>query len=355
LWARIDEGRPANDKDFLGNTHTSAAVILWHNHNGGIESYYFTDGQYGNMVTDPVFSAGPQGWHFIVWTVHATDASHIEQRLYMDNVLLKAQTFQQTMSAFVNFDILLIGQTGVPVNTDAPFPDEYFYGAIENVEIFNRVLSAEEVASLWNYGNGTYSLDCCYHLYRGQDGIIDHVTPVALMGVDDNHVKMSNQVLPPDTIWYYVRRRVAPCGLESPDSPACIVRIDSNGDMRPTTPNQPMMVTAIQLAGGKFLIRWRYTPIDQEIAPSEFRIYVDSGSGFNFTSPAGTVNYKLGGRGEFKWESDAYTHGHRIKFCVRAYAQGKGETMNTDYVAAVADALGPDALTDVFATVEQLP
>jgi hypothetical protein len=191
-------------------------------------------------------------------------------------------------------------------------------------------------------------------IYRGQDGVIEE-NPVVGMGLNDSHVPIANQALPPDTIWNYVRRRVAPCGSESPDSPACIVRIDPEGEIIPTMPNQPLSVTACQQAGGKFLIRWRYTPIGHEITPTGFRIYADSGSGFNFASPTATVNYKLGGHGEFKWESGVYTHGQRIKFCVRAYAQGKGETQNTDYVAAVADAIGPDAITDVYATVEQLP
>lgn len=195
-----------------------------------------------------------------------------------------------------------------------------------------------------------------YHrIYRGQDGNVDYLNPVAIMGLNESQISIPGQALPPNTIWYYLRRQVAPCGLESPDSPACIVRIDSAGDMVPVTPNQPLLVTAIRLAGGKFLIRWRYTPISQEIVPTGFHIYADSGSGFNFAEPTGTISYKLGGRGEFKWESDSYPHGHRIKFCVRAYALGKGETLNTDYVAAVADAVGPEAITDVFATVEQLP
>ena len=200
----------------------------------------------------------------------------------------------------------------------------------------------------------TTALEFC-RVYRGQDGNIDYDNAVAVMGLNDAQVSIPNQVLPSNTIWYFIRRRVAPCGLESADSPACIVRIDSAGSMIPEMPNTPQSITVNQLEGGKFLVRWRYTTIDHEIAPTEFRIYVDSGSGFNFTTPTAVVNYKLGGRGEFTWESGAYTHGQRIKFCVRAYAQEKGETQNTDHVAAVADALGPEAITDVYATVEQLP
>ena len=192
-------------------------------------------------------------------------------------------------------------------------------------------------------------------VYRGQDGNIDYENVVALMGLTDSQVSIPNQALPPNTIWTFIRRRVAPCGLESPDSPVCIVRIDSQGNMIPSLPNTPTSVTVEQLAAGKFRLCWRYSKINEEVSPVEFRIYVDSGSGFNFSSPTATKLYKFGGHGEFKWDSDAYTHGQRVKFCVRARPLAEAETQNTDYVAAFADALGPPAIDDVSAIVEQLP
>ena len=194
-----------------------------------------------------------------------------------------------------------------------------------------------------------------YAIYRGQDGVIDYDNPVATMALDDTQVTIENQDLPPNTIWHYIRRQVAACGLESPDSPACIVRIAEDGEMIPLTPNKPVQLTAAPLAGGKFLLRWRYTPIDEEITPTGFCIYIDSGDGFDFELPDAVLEYGLGGRGEFQWTSDAYQHGQRCKFCVRAYATENGETQNIDYASAVADSIGPDAITDVYATVEQLP
>jgi hypothetical protein len=110
------------------------------------------------------------------------------------------------------------------------------------------------------------------------------------------------------------------------------------------------------LSGGRFLLRWHYTHLDEEVAATEFRIYIDSGEGFDFNTPAEIISYDsnlLGG--DLKWTSDAYPHGQRVKFCVRAYAEDKGETQNTDYVSAVADHLGPEAITDIYATMDQLP
>jgi hypothetical protein len=221
----------------------------------------------------------------------------------------------------------------------------------------------------------------CIVVYRGQDGNIDYDNPVAVMDLDDIQAAIADQDLPPNTIWHYIRRRVSDCGIESKDSPVCFVRMDANGEMQLEMPNRPLMVIVKPISGGRFLLRWRYTPIDEEVKPTEFRIYIDTGAltltrmrnkpgieslrfgtlhsetipgGFDFNLPETIVKYGLGGRGEFQWTSDAYIHGTRCKFCIRAYAANKGETQNTDYVSAIADHEGPDAITDIYSTVEQL-
>jgi hypothetical protein len=124
--------------------------------------------------------------------------------------------------------------------------------------------------------------------------------------------------------------------------------------MIPETPNKPISVTVNPIAGGKFLLRWRYTKINEEVTPTEFRIYIDLGDGFDFNLPDAIIKFGHGGKAEFQWTSDAYMTGQRCKFCVRAFADDKGETQNTDYVSTTADDTGPDAITDIYATVEQL-
>jgi hypothetical protein len=193
-----------------------------------------------------------------------------------------------------------------------------------------------------------------YHIvYGGQDGNINYENPLAIMAFAE-HVYIPDQVLPPNTIWHYIRRKVALCGIKSKDSPVCIVRIDVNGEMMLDAPNRPLSLTVAPLASGRFLLRWRYTPIDEEITPTEFHIYIDYGGGFDFDSPTAIIEYGFGGRGEFRWTSDTYSHNQRCKFCVRAYAEDNGETRNTDYASAVADHLGPDVITGIYATLEQL-
>jgi len=212
-------------------------------------------------------------------------------------------------------------------------------------------------------------------VYRGQDGQIDYDIPVAVMDLGDSQVAIADQELPANTIWHYVRRKVSECGLESPDSPVCVIRIDEAGQMQPLLPNRPLSVSVEALKGGKFVLRWRHSRIDEEVTPSEFRIYIDSGEGFGFfgksnkpgreslrfgtpvrgsSEPAAVVIYDAGIL-EYKWISDAYSHRQRCRFCVRSYSAAGGESMNTDYVTAVADSQGPDAINTVmFIDVEQL-
>jgi hypothetical protein len=190
-------------------------------------------------------------------------------------------------------------------------------------------------------------------VYRGQDGNIDDDTIVAFMRSTDSRVSIPYQALAANTIWSYIRRLVSDCGLESPDSPDCIVRIEADGDMILAAPNKPMNLTLERLADAKMRLCWRYTAIGQEVPPSGFNIYVDSGSGFNFGSPDAVKNVP-GGNGEYSWTSASLVNGQRYKFCVRAFRSGEGETQNTDYVSGIADSVGPDAIEDIWATVEML-
>lgn len=194
----------------------------------------------------------------------------------------------------------------------------------------------------------------CHTVYRGQDGNLDYDKIQAVMNVDQSQVSIGNQDLPPNTIWHYVRRQVSGCGLESPDSLPCIVLIDPAGDMIGNAPNPPVDLTLEGLSNGRFRLRWHYTKSEEEITPTGFNIYMDSGTGFDFNTPEDTVSYGFGGTGEFEWTSDPLTDGQVYRFCVRSYKTGAGETQNTNYVSGIADAIGPDAITGLRASWEEM-
>jgi len=194
----------------------------------------------------------------------------------------------------------------------------------------------------------------CYCIYRGQDGNMNYQDIQAVMDLGASQVSIEDQVLQPDTIWHYIRRQVSGCGLESSDSPVCAVIINFEGNMIGDTPNPPVDLTLEGLSNGQFKLRWRYAKSGEDIPPTGFKIYMDSGSGFDFNTPEDTVSYGFGGTGEFEWTSDPLTHGQSYRFCVRSYRTGAGETQNTDYVSGIADAVGPYAITGLRASWEQM-
>ncbi|MFQ5769754.1 MAG: hypothetical protein ACE5HX_04405, partial [bacterium] len=195
----------------------------------------------------------------------------------------------------------------------------------------------------------------CHTVYRGQDGNLDYENIQAVMNLNASQVSIKAQNLPAKTIWHYIRRQVSDCGLESQDSPACIVIIDSNGDMIGNAPNKPQDLVAENVAGAKIKLRWRYSKLSEEITPTGFHIYIDSGLGFDWNLPDATVLYKMGGiAGEFSWTSAALTHGQIYRFCVRSYKTGVGESQNTDYVSAVADSQGPAAITNLQTSYQEI-
>ena len=196
-------------------------------------------------------------------------------------------------------------------------------------------------------------------IFGGQDGIIDYATPLAVEPEGTTEITIEGLDLPTDTIWHFVAQNVADCGcgLQSDDSPVCVIRIDAAGDAILAAPNAPLNLTAIGLAAGKVKLRWVYSAIGQAVPPTGFNVYVDSGSGFDFENPDDTVEAyasmsRSAGSDELTWTSEALSHGQLYRFCVRSSNDAGGESQNTNYVSIVADAQGPAAITNVTATWE---
>ena len=197
-------------------------------------------------------------------------------------------------------------------------------------------------------------------VYGGQDGKIDYGTPLDVQPPGTTQISIESLDLPTDTIWHFVGQNVADCecGMQSDDSPVCIVRIAGNGDAILAAPNAPLNLTAIGLPGGKVKLRWLYSAIGQAVPPTDFNVYIDdSGSGFDYENPDDTVDAyasmsRSAGSDELTWTSEALSHGQSYRFCVRSNNQDAGESQNANYVSIVADAQGPDAITNVTATWE---
>jgi len=201
----------------------------------------------------------------------------------------------------------------------------------------------------------------CRVIYRGRDYDIDYDAPVAAPAADATQYAVPGQALPADTIWRYAVRAVTGCGLESAaGSPLAVVAIDAGGDGPAVAPNAPQGLSVTPAAGGTFLLRFRYLTFNQAIAPTGFKVYADTGSGFNFATPLATLPAPRGlVRQGVAWEhpgytTPAYAHALRVGFVVRAYAATAGQSPNITAVYAVADDLGPPAPTGLYGSYEVL-
>jgi len=189
---------------------------------------------------------------------------------------------------------------------------------------------------------------------------IDLYNPIHLEAYPlPNYITIAAQDLPPG-VNYYNCCNISDCGKMSAlaTTPVKII-IDDSGEALAKAPNAPLQLTATVTAGGVVVLSWRYSSIGQAVAPSGFRIYIDSGSGFDFNTPSATkaapaALARIGTGGEFTWTSGALTHGVRHRFCVRSYAASCGESQNTSYVSAVPDSQGPAAITDLSGDWEEI-
>lgn len=201
----------------------------------------------------------------------------------------------------------------------------------------------------------------CRTLYRGRDYDIDYTAPVAAPAPDAAQYAVPGQALPANTVWRYAVRAVTGCGLESADAlPLAVVAIDAGGDGPAVAPNATQGLTVAPAAGGTFLLRFRYLTFNQALAPTGFKVYADTGDGFNFATPLATLPAPRGlVRQGMAWEhpgytTPAYAHALRVGFIVRAYAAAGGQSPNITAVYAVADDQGPPAPTGLYGSYEVL-
>ncbi len=280
------------------------------------------------------------GSYYNVWRHVVINASGAAMRVWTNGV--ESAGGSQSPGAGTNLTIDAVGRRGAV----------YLWGKLADLRLFTGQLSAEEIAFLYNSGAGRQvGRDTYDVVYGGEDGDIDYQTPLGYMDTDDDYVTVPAMAMGIGEVWHFVRRTRRPCGLESADSPVCIVRMDGQGELVAAAPNEPWDISAEPSAGGKAAVRWRYDAEDQQVAPTGFRIYIDSGSGFDFQTPDATVAYSQW-QDSYTWTSDALTNGVTYRFCVRSYVTGGGESANTDSAEATADSVGPAAATGLSISVE---
>lgn len=130
-WVNLSSG--SSDAGIAGVGYTNGYQLNWHN-GGGI---YFYIGGGGNAAN---INYSSSGWHFVVGTWDGSIAAN-GIKLYIDGELVAQGTAGVTVLSATGFQI---GQ-----NTT------YFNGSVDEVAVFSRALSADEIAGL--YAARTYA------------------------------------------------------------------------------------------------------------------------------------------------------------------------------------------------------
>ncbi|MBD3262442.1 MAG: hypothetical protein GF334_12390 [Candidatus Altiarchaeales archaeon] len=158
FWAKPDDGQPASIQAFCGVRHTTNVV--------GIEVNLQTDGKvrviYGDNTTfvyaktnAAVFVDGATSWKHITVTV---DESQIT--IYVDgsSVTLDA-TDDGDMTGEVMANYSLANSLSFGATTDEGTVERYLDGAMDDLRLFDRVLTQTEIDGLYNSGSGTEGSD----------------------------------------------------------------------------------------------------------------------------------------------------------------------------------------------------
>jgi hypothetical protein len=96
------------------------------------------------------------------------------------------------------------------------------------------------------------------------------------------------------------------------------VGFDNAGDWCGNWPNPPADLSVWSRAGGRMELRWTYTREDEQAEPATFNVYHDSGTGvIDFDTVVGSVAYHRG-QFHYRYESEAFPEGARIRWAVRA-------------------------------------
>ena len=115
---------------------------------------------------------------------------------------------------------------------------------------------------------------------------------------------------------------------------------DGSGEWVGMIPNAPADLQVRPQVGGTFLLQWTYPRESEEIEPSEFRVYNDSGTGtINYSTVVDTVSHRRG-RLHFSYTSTVFADGTRVRWAVRAVSAG-AEEKNTNNVFDTADSAAP--------------
>lgn len=159
LWAKLNDGQPDYENIFFGalDGGNGNGVEIWNYTSSGkgvlICSYQVTPGYGLGFGVNTAFSDGQQDWGHIVMSVWQ-DGENIRLRWFLNAVQLSNDSFNYTPDLMSNYSLELNQYIG----GCNPQVTGQLNGALDDVMIFDKALSTDEIAFLYNGGTGTEEL-----------------------------------------------------------------------------------------------------------------------------------------------------------------------------------------------------
>jgi hypothetical protein len=152
FWCKPTEGHPADIQTFFGNSDTHGYIQCILLSIGLVRFLYNTEND--SVFTDfnANLNSGLVNWFNFIATVENLVDGNIRITLYKDGVLQNTEIGSATMSEYTCTHNQCIGIdrfSGDPVGGGTQF----FSGLIDDVRIYDKVLSADEVKQVYNESN----------------------------------------------------------------------------------------------------------------------------------------------------------------------------------------------------------
>lgn len=159
FWLRILDGKPSDSDEILGirkSTTPYNDVGIYIQSTSGIPRFYYAaNSTWANSISLNFgfsFISGANPWKMMSAKVWQSSPTEVTAKLYLNgHPSGSSQTKPQVMTNFTTSTSLFVGNVNY---AGIPMPAEYVTGDYDEVCLFDRALSDEEILYIYNFGRG---------------------------------------------------------------------------------------------------------------------------------------------------------------------------------------------------------
>lgn len=359
FWIKPVDAQPASARYSWGasNSTGNSLCALAYSASGFAFSYRAGGGSIvSELFTNPMVD---DQWHMGTLTMEEINASVIRVKMWVDNVIVGD-------SGLVVADMDAYGTVGgAPADVyfaalnSAGTDTLYHDGPMDDIRIFNKILTTAERFYLWNNEDGTESNANDLSVFQTVWNY-PVFSPSAINEDGDYAIGDENIGVDPVVGEYLYFRTYTSCNLESGASAA-------SGDSGETSSlnlpgNDPENLFINNKSNGTFQLIWNYNAPKSD-STTHFNIYfmIISDPSATDENPSVEGLWILDGRvayhqisNRFSFTSRSFEHGTIVDFKVVPLAVGYGERDNEDIETGIADNRAPSTEVIDFITITLL-